>query len=59
VSYREVRDKFVLYIEAWFPRASNDEIIGCMVLPQRRFDKQAAKHHWFECLIPGVASMTL
>jgi hypothetical protein len=26
---------------------------------QRRFDKQAAKHHGFECLIPGVASMTL
>ena len=29
------------------------------VLQQRRFDKQAAKHHGFECLIPGVASMTL
>jgi hypothetical protein len=28
-------------------------------LIQRRFDKQAAKHHGFECLIPGVASMTL
>jgi hypothetical protein len=26
---------------------------------QRRFDKQAAKHHGFECLIPGVTSMTL
>jgi hypothetical protein len=26
---------------------------------QRRFDKQAAKHHGFERLIPGVASMTL
>jgi hypothetical protein len=25
----------------------------------RRFDKQAAKHHGFECIIPGVASMTL
>jgi hypothetical protein len=26
---------------------------------QRRSDKQAAKHHGFERLIPGVASMTL
>ena len=26
---------------------------------QRRSDKQAAKHHGFECLIPRVASMTL
>ena len=29
------------------------------VQAQRRFDKQAAKHHGFERLIPGVASMTL
>jgi hypothetical protein len=26
---------------------------------QRRSDKKAAKHHGFERLIPGVASMTL
>jgi hypothetical protein len=31
----------------------------CTPTHQRRFDKQAAKHHGFECLIPGVASMTL
>ena len=29
------------------------------LLNQRRSDKQAAKHHGFERLIPGVASMTL
>ena len=28
VPYKEVGDTFVPYMEAWFPRASNDQIIG-------------------------------
>jgi hypothetical protein len=28
VPYKEVGDMFVPYVEAWFPRVSNDDIIG-------------------------------
>jgi chaperonin cofactor prefoldin len=38
---------------------NTDRIVKKVAATQRRFDKQAAKHHGFECLIPGVASMTL
>ena len=33
--------------------------VELLLSTQRRSDKQAAKHHGFERLIPGVASMTL
>ena len=46
--------KLDLYIATWYVQ------IGCKLLKQqRRLDKQAAKHHGYQCLIARVTSLIL